>query len=400
MQGPMRAHVGQVREVGRKGGDVRGEGPECVFSSLLALLATHHKRDALSQHGCIIFADVKHFAIVILHIIRCQHPLSPTRLQRDAFVSSSSLLCFSETPCCGTTVIMSPTTALEGRFSDVLSLSTARSLSDNPRFADLTARGVSSGGSPQSLRASSNSESSPVTAARARHSTAQAMVPGINPSDPLPPRRAAARPPLVSSQSMPELTRCCGSPVLTRREVREFVPAQLRILVAEDNVILQRIIVKALKNAGFGEVRVVGDGLRAIDAYQQSCRALLQGGSRSASPDNMSVSSGSSDSLCGTTATPVPSESSCVSAESEMFDVVLMDVHMPNLNGYQATRAIRAHEEVHGLPHVPIIAYTSDSNNIDLQNKCRAAGMNNVVLKKPSPAALSNIIREVVCAAQ
>jgi len=43
------------------------------------------------------------------------------------------------------------------------------------------------------------------------------------------------------------------------------------------------------------------------------------------------------------------------------FDVILMDIHMPVMDGVEATRAIRALESQHGLPRTPIIAVTADA---------------------------------------
>ncbi|MEO8497205.1 MAG: response regulator [Planctomycetota bacterium] len=62
------------------------------------------------------------------------------------------------------------------------------------------------------------------------------------------------------------------------------------------------------------------------------------------------------------------------------FDVVLMDVRMPEMDGYQATEAIRKAERLSGK-HVPIIAMTANATNAD-RERCRAAGMD-AYLSKP-----------------
>jgi CheY-like chemotaxis protein len=68
----------------------------------------------------------------------------------------------------------------------------------------------------------------------------------------------------------------------------------------------------------------------------------------------------------------------------ETFDLVLMDVQMSEIDGLDATRAIRETEKVSGL-HVPIIALTAHAMQRD-QERCRAAGMDGY-LSKPVHAA-------------
>jgi len=66
--------------------------------------------------------------------------------------------------------------------------------------------------------------------------------------------------------------------------------------------------------------------------------------------------------------------------EREPFDIVLMDVQMPGMNGLDATRAIRAHEAATGR-HVAIVAVTAHALNGDAK-KCLAAGTD-AYLRKP-----------------
>jgi PAS domain S-box-containing protein len=65
--------------------------------------------------------------------------------------------------------------------------------------------------------------------------------------------------------------------------------------------------------------------------------------------------------------------------ERERFDVVLMDVQMPEMNGLEATAAIRKREAAEG-GHVPIVAMTANAMKGD-EDKCLAAGMDSYIPK-------------------
>jgi len=123
----------------------------------------------------------------------------------------------------------------------------------------------------------------------------------------------------------------------------------LRILLAEDNPVNQRIAVAALTRGGHA-VTVVNDGQEAVAAVQ--------------------------------TAT---------------FDVVLMDLQMPHMSGYDATAAIRAWEEAHGRPRLPIIAMTAHAMASDAQ-RCLEAGMDGHIAKPIQVRALAATVSRHVAA--
>jgi PAS domain S-box-containing protein len=118
--------------------------------------------------------------------------------------------------------------------------------------------------------------------------------------------------------------------------------AGLRILVAEDNEINQFVIREMLCGEGC-EVELAADGQQAV--------ALAAGPGR------------------GT------------------FDLVLMDVQMPVLNGYEATQRIRAI-----APQLPIVALTAHAL-AEERRKCLAAGMEDIVSKPIDPEQLVSVIR-------
>ena len=71
-------------------------------------------------------------------------------------------------------------------------------------------------------------------------------------------------------------------------------------------------------------------------------------------------------------------------ANEEDFDLLLLDIHMPHLDGFQVVQAIRARERTTG-GHLPIIALTARSRKED-REQCLAAGMDDF-LAKPVQAA-------------
>ena len=76
------------------------------------------------------------------------------------------------------------------------------------------------------------------------------------------------------------------------------------------------------------------------------------------------------------------------------FDVVLMDLHMPGLDGLAAVRAIREHERANGLPPAVILAVTADVLS-ETQAEARAAGIDAVLEKPMTPDALRGALADV-----
>jgi CheY-like chemotaxis protein len=62
------------------------------------------------------------------------------------------------------------------------------------------------------------------------------------------------------------------------------------------------------------------------------------------------------------------------------FDLLLLDVHMPDMSGIEAAMRIREHERSASLPRVPIVALTASATVKD-QQSCLEAGMDGVLTK-------------------
>jgi signal transduction histidine kinase/ligand-binding sensor domain-containing protein/HPt (histidine-containing phosphotransfer) domain-containing protein/FixJ family two-component response regulator len=79
--------------------------------------------------------------------------------------------------------------------------------------------------------------------------------------------------------------------------------------------------------------------------------------------------------------------------ENERFDLILMDLNMPGLDGYETTRRIRALEA--GTAHTPIIALTANESSA-YRDACLLAGMDDILSKPYSLAELTALLRRWV----
>ena len=122
----------------------------------------------------------------------------------------------------------------------------------------------------------------------------------------------------------------------------ERAKVPLRILLAEDNPVNQQVALRALEKRGH-QVIVAASGREALDALTR-----------------------------------------------EHFDVVLMDVQMPVMDGFEATAAIRARERAEG-GHVPVIAMTAHAMKGD-EESCLRAGMDGYIAKPIQPARLFQVV--------
>ena len=124
----------------------------------------------------------------------------------------------------------------------------------------------------------------------------------------------------------------------------------LRILVAEDNSVNQRLAARLLEREGHS-VTIAGSGQEAVDLFEQCLFKACQ------------------------------------------FDLILMDVQMPGLDGLQATARIREKERISG-GHVPIAAMTAQAAESD-RVRCIESGMDGYVTKPVHVPTLLKLIESV-----
>ena len=126
---------------------------------------------------------------------------------------------------------------------------------------------------------------------------------------------------------------------------REAVARPLRVLVAEDHPVNRQYMAALLENMGH-DAHFASNGAEAVQA-----------------------------------------------ARDGSFDVVLMDLHMPELDGYGATLAIRALTDA-ARSTVPIVALTADAFD-ETRARCLVAGMNDFLTKPVSPQKLATSLRRL-----
>jgi two-component system sensor histidine kinase/response regulator len=128
------------------------------------------------------------------------------------------------------------------------------------------------------------------------------------------------------------------SGLITRHSLSEQRKLGLRLLLAEDNSINQKLAVALLQKAGY-----------SVDAVETGALAFEK-------------------------------------VKTASYSAVLMDVQMPEMDGFEATQHIREWEHDHDL-HIPIIAMTAHAMQGD-RERCLAAGMDDYVTKPLEPKVL------------
>ncbi len=75
---------------------------------------------------------------------------------------------------------------------------------------------------------------------------------------------------------------------------------------------------------------------------------------------------------------------------TDSFEMILMDINMPEMDGIEATKAIREQEKSTGK-HIPIVALTADDTEED-RKRCSDAGMDDFLTKPINPTQLKGVI--------
>jgi CheY-like chemotaxis protein len=84
-------------------------------------------------------------------------------------------------------------------------------------------------------------------------------------------------------------------------------------------------------------------------------------------------------------------EAAVKAVELERFDLLLTDIHMPGMDGIEATRAIRANEAKNFREPIPIVALTADALETG-KRACQDAGMDGFLTKPVDPAELDEML--------
>jgi signal transduction histidine kinase/ActR/RegA family two-component response regulator len=146
---------------------------------------------------------------------------------------------------------------------------------------------------------------------------------------------------IVPCENAPEAIAIHPAPLVNPESLRP-----LRILLAEDNIVNQKVASRILEKSGHSVLAVM-NGKEALAAIQR-----------------------------------------------EAFDVVLMDIQMPEMDGFEATARIRASAATE-VRQLPILALTAHAMSGD-REKCLAAGMNGYVSKPLQPAELIRALVDVI----
>ena len=133
------------------------------------------------------------------------------------------------------------------------------------------------------------------------------------------------------------------APALPPAIVEAVCSRSERILLVEDNAVNQRLALRQLAKLGFFDAVAVANGLAAVHLLETTC-----------------------------------------------YDLVLMDCHMPVMDGFEATAAIRK-RELRTCEHVPIVAMTANARSGD-RDECLVAGMDDYLSK---PVALADLHRVI-----
>lgn len=131
-------------------------------------------------------------------------------------------------------------------------------------------------------------------------------------------------------------------------EIKTEQVSGVDVLIVEDIVSNQVVLKHILSTLGISNIRVASNGVEGVEAYKESVPAIT-----------------------------------------------FMDCQMPEMDGFEATRTIRAHEKENGLDRAPIIALTANAMSGDEQ-QCLDAGMDIYITKPVKKEGIRDIISQFV----
>lgn len=140
-------------------------------------------------------------------------------------------------------------------------------------------------------------------------------------------------------------------PVKTEEKEKYVFPKNTKVLVAEDNVVNRRLFQIVLKSLGV-KVEVAHNGVEALEALKK-----------------------------------------------EKFSMVIMDCHMPEMDGMEAVQIFRKHERENTLQPTPVVAVTADTF-LGEKERCLHAGFDDFTTKPINKQKLQSILQRFITAEQ
>ncbi|PPJ57836.1 hypothetical protein CBER1_00080 [Cercospora berteroae] len=181
-------------------------------------------------------------------------------------------------------------------------------------------------------------------------------------------------PPLSSTPSSQAKTISkAGKEVKASKEAKHDF-SKVRILVAEDNKVNQQVIVKMLELEKIFDVTIAGDGQEALDLVKTNSNPSERTNSSTGDDSSTLVEDSSTSSTSPRPRTP--------------YDLIFMDVQMPNMDGLTSTKLIRQYG--YAGPIVALTAYAEQSN----VDGCYQAGMDYFLAKPIKRPLLRKVLTE------
>jgi signal transduction histidine kinase/CheY-like chemotaxis protein len=146
-----------------------------------------------------------------------------------------------------------------------------------------------------------------------------------------------------AKDASPDRVESKSNQLVTQHTILEERKYAVRILLVEDNIVNQKLAILMLKKAGY-QVDVANNGKEAVDMFMES---------------------------------------------PKKFDLIFMDIQMPEMDGLIATKTIRDHK----FDSIPIVAMTAHALKGD-RDKCLQAGMNDYITKPINRKAVFDIINK------